>query len=627
MLAKKKKSKVDKAASAALAALEAMEASALPPGLGVPETPVKKKKLKKKDLLPQQEESQPADPPTLKPASAPVGPTMAEKVGSIKLELGLDDSLPLAKAVTQANEAMGLEATGKLADQVEVLLEQLGIDLTPSSAPPAPAPVAVEVASEPEPAMDTPTEAVAQKSASTGAASADAEEESTEGAMAEPTVQKEKPTDESSVKEVILSKKKQGKKKKQDDAGELEAEAPADPSLDQSGRRSMGTKRIEKITDAPADFAYIKINNGHLRFRNQEVLRGVTWDVQTGQRVGLVGDNGAGKTTQLKVLAEELELDEGELIKSNADIKVAFLRQEFREDLRESRTLKAELTSIFSEVQELNEAFAKCEEELANAGDDTEKMQASLDKMADIQSKLDTADAGSVDRRVDKVTACHAMFADSTSSHEMKRVNESAHIPSTVLCCNFFLAALADVSTSSQNDSVCFTCWQVLGAMGFTASDAELSVGAFSGGWKMRIGLAKILLQVELDVLTGLSDCTNPPHFQLEHQYRCSATPCQEPSVLLLDEPTNHMALERVEWLERYLIEQPASQMYHLSALISFWMYARSLSAAVLQTSNLALVIGVAFPHNGNYRSFLKAKQQRDELQMRAYDRQQKEIK
>lgn len=58
-----------------------------------------------------------------------------------------------------------------------------------------------------------------------------------------------------------------------------------------------------------------------------QVLRGVTWDVQTGQRVGLVGDNGAGKTTQLKVLAEELELDEGELIKSNADIKVAFLRQ------------------------------------------------------------------------------------------------------------------------------------------------------------------------------------------------------------------------------------------------------------------------------------------------------------
>lgn len=49
--------------------------------------------------------------------------------------------------------------------------------------------------------------------------------------------------------------------------------------------------------------------------------------------------------------------------------------KEFREDLRESRTLKAELTSIFSEVQELNEAFAKCEEELANAGDDTEKMQ------------------------------------------------------------------------------------------------------------------------------------------------------------------------------------------------------------------------------------------------------------
>eukprot|EP00966_Prymnesium_polylepis_P125463 2900677-Prymnesium_polylepis.1 len=59
-----------------------------------------------------------------------------------------------------------------------------------------------------------------------------------------------------------------------------------------------GSKRIERFDDAPPNFAYVKLNNGKLRFRNQEVLRGVTWDVQTGQRVGLVGDNGAGKTTQ-----------------------------------------------------------------------------------------------------------------------------------------------------------------------------------------------------------------------------------------------------------------------------------------------------------------------------------------
>ena len=56
-------------------------------------------------------------------------------------------------------------------------------------------------------------------------------------------------------------------------------------------------------------FAYLKLSEGKLRFRNQEVLRGVNWDVQTGQRVGLVGNNGAGKTTQLRVLAEEEVLE------------------------------------------------------------------------------------------------------------------------------------------------------------------------------------------------------------------------------------------------------------------------------------------------------------------------------
>ena len=68
----------------------------------------------------------------------------------------------------------------------------------------------------------------------------------------------------------------------------------------------MGSKRIETFADAPPGFAYIKLANGKLTFRQQEVLKGVTWDVQTGQRVGLVGNNGAGKTTQLRVVSVTL---------------------------------------------------------------------------------------------------------------------------------------------------------------------------------------------------------------------------------------------------------------------------------------------------------------------------------
>ena len=97
------------------------------------------------------------------------------------------------------------------------------------------------------------------------------------------------------------------------------------------------------------------------------------------------------------------KLDAGELIKSSPDIKIAFLRQEFREDLRDSRTLKEEFLSAFAKVQALEEEYAKCEQALADAGEDPEAMQQALNRMSELQSELDTADAASVERRVDRM--------------------------------------------------------------------------------------------------------------------------------------------------------------------------------------------------------------------------------
>jgi len=329
--------------------------------------------------------------------------------------------------------------------------------------------------------------------------------------------------------EVRLSKKKQGKKKTKEEEDSIEGSA-TDAGTDQSGRRQMGSQRIETFADAPPGFAYLKLQDGKLRFRQQEVLRGVTWDAQTGQRVGLVGNNGAGKTTQLRVLAEELELDEGELIKSSPDITVSFLRQEFREELREGRSLKDEFLSAFDKVTALEKEYAECEEALAAAGEDAEAMQKTLDRMAALQTELDTADATGVERKVDKVLA----------------------------------------------------------AMGFTPADAELPVSAFSGGWKMRIGLGKILLQ--------------------------------EPQVLLLDEPTNHMDLESVEWLERYLIEQTSSLA--LVIVSHDREFLDRVCTKIVETEQ-----GVAYSYNGNYRTFLDQKGEREALQMRNWEAQQKEIK
>ena len=375
LMAKKKKggSKVSKAADKALAALEALEAQTTDGGVDAlaPMAPeiVKKNKKKKKAAASAEEEDDPfavpfADgmapmtpeplkktkgkaskaaapeaaapsplpPPAPQPAAAPM--TMAEKVAAIGAELGVDADLPLAKAVAAANEAMGLEADGTMAEQVATLMAQLGIEDAAEPAPVAPPPpVAPPVAATPPPA---PTEAVAVEAEETARVEA-------EGAAVAEAGEEDEAV-ESAPREVTLSKKKQGKKKQQQPADGEAAEATgSDGSTDQSGRRAMGTKRIETFADAPPGFAYVKLNNGQLRFRQQDVLRGVTWDAQTGQRVGLVGNNGAGKTTQLRVLAEELELDGGELIKSSPEIKVSFLRQEFREDLREGRTLKEEV--------------------------------------------------------------------------------------------------------------------------------------------------------------------------------------------------------------------------------------------------------------------------------------------
>lgn len=105
------------------------------------------------------------------------------------------------------------------------------------------------------------------------------------------------------------------------------------------------------------------------------MLVDASWDVQTGQRVGLVGNNGAGKTTQLKVLAGELELDAGELVKSRPDIKIAMLRQEFREDLRDGRSLKEEFLSVFSEIEQLRKEYAEAEAKLSAADEAAGAMQ------------------------------------------------------------------------------------------------------------------------------------------------------------------------------------------------------------------------------------------------------------
>ena len=107
------------------------------------------------------------------------------------------------------------------------------------------------------------------------------------------------------------------------------ADGPVQVTLEDKVRKDRPPPRIRVMESAQPGYTSLRLEGVGVTFRNQEVLKDVTWGVQTGDRIGLVGANGAGKTTQLRILAGELEPTTGDVVKSSKDLRVAMLRQEF----------------------------------------------------------------------------------------------------------------------------------------------------------------------------------------------------------------------------------------------------------------------------------------------------------
>lgn len=168
-----------------------------------------------------------------------------------------------------------------------------------------------------------------------------------------------------------------------------------------------------------------------------EALRDVTWEVKPGQRLGLVGANGSGKTTQFKIIIGEIEATSGELVKA-AGLKVACLSQEF--DVLVENTVHDELLRAFRDVDDIRHALHLVQHQLETASADEAKHL--LTRMGRLQREFEAKDGYALEHRADKI--------------------------------------LLDI--------------------GFQLADGERLVGSFSCGWQMRIGLGKIMLQ-EPDVL------------------------------------------------------------------------------------------------------------------------------
>ena len=230
-------------------------------------------------------------------------------------------------------------------------------------------------------------------------------------------------------------------------------EAPKRLTLEDKIRKERPPPRIRVMESSQPGYVSLRLENVGITFRDQEVLKDVTWGVQSGERIGLVGKNGAGKTTQLRILSGELEPTTGDVVKSSSDLRTAMLRQEFVDELIKERTLKEEFMSVFEEENKILSDLKETEVALENmSGEDPEKMQEILDRMQELQQRAEDKDVYVLESRVKKI----------------------------------------------------------MDLMGFNDDEADDLVASFSGGWKMRIGLGKVLLKDPNVLLLGESPSLPP---------------------------------------------------------------------------------------------------------------------
>ena len=184
-----------------------------------------------------------------------------------------------------------------------------------------------------------------------------------------------------------------------------------------------------------------------------EVLRDVTWEVKAGDRIGLVGVNGAGKSTQMRIIAGLEEPSSGQVVKQG-DPRIVYLQQEFDVDLR--HTVRQELFQAFGEAAEVLNRQRQVEEAMASekAAEDPDHLDELIHELGSLQTRFESLHGYELDARIDKL----------------------------------------------------------LPTIGFTPEGAEQLVGDYSGGWQMRIALGKVLLQ-EPDLLL-LDEPTN--HLDVE---------------------------------------------------------------------------------------------------------------
>jgi len=174
-----------------------------------------------------------------------------------------------------------------------------------------------------------------------------------------------------------------------------------------------------------------------VRLGGRQVLQDASWTVKTGEKLALVGANGCGKTTQLRVLLGQLTPEKGEVVKSPPDAKVAILEQSFVDELNPERTLREELLAALPEQKAVLDELKEVSEALEANPEDKQELDRLLMRFTELQTRKEEFEVDKLEDMVDSI------------------------------------AKLA----------------------GFIPEDLDRKVGLFSGGWKVRIGMSKIFMQ------------------------------------------------------------------------------------------------------------------------------------
>ncbi|KAF8411562.1 hypothetical protein HHK36_004117 [Tetracentron sinense] len=202
-------------------------------------------------------------------------------------------------------------------------------------------------------------------------------------------------------------------------------------------------KRVNKQSTSGASSVSsgVRLENISKSYKGVTLLKEVSWEVKKGEKVGLVGVNGAGKTTQLRIITGQEEPDSGNVIKAKPNMRIAFLSQEF--EVSPSRTVKEEFLNAFKEEMDIAGRLEKVQKALESSVEDLGLMGRLLDELDLLQRRAQAINLDVVDVKINKL----------------------------------------------------------MPELGFSPEDSDRLVASFSSGWQMRMSLGKILLQVKLALI------------------------------------------------------------------------------------------------------------------------------